>query len=166
MKPFFKPNSMLRHSVFALVFGIGAAFVIAGSASAQYAPTGNDGVTASPKVRAQLDERKATAKPAATTATIMACPKCKDGWVAVNDSTERGLGARRLAGQAPRTVAIHLCPGCRADWSVTGTGKATQAVAEHQCGGCGAAELACCGKAAGALASKGMGQPVNVAPLK
>jgi hypothetical protein len=137
------------------------------SANAQYKATGDDGITASPKVRAQLDERNArsvTAKPALQT---MSCPKCKDAWVATADTNPKGLGARTLMGSPTKLVAQHLCPGCGADMSVAGTGKAKHMVTSHKCSSCGAEELACCSpKGSGAVATKGMGPKFKVAPVK
>ncbi len=161
-------SRMVRGSGLGLASILLAAFMTTWSASAQYKPTGDDGITASPKVRAQLDGRRVSATSVSTASTpAMACPKCTDGWVAVSDASQKGLGARTLMGQTTRLVAKHLCNGCGTDWNVAGAGKAKQAVASHKCTGCGAENLACCsGKSFGALATKGMDQQIQVAPLK
>lgn len=160
-------TKMVRSSALALASIAAAALMTTWSASAQYRPTGDDGITASPRLRAQLNERNASAKVVSTSTDTMACSKCKDGWVAVNDTTSKGAGARVLTGQTTRIVAKHLCDGCGSEWNVAGTGKAKQAVASHKCTGCGANNLACCsGNGAGNMATKGMDQKIQVAPLK
>ena len=45
-----------------LATAIAAIFSLSSNASAQYKPTGDDGITASPKIRQQLDEREAAAR--------------------------------------------------------------------------------------------------------
>ncbi len=141
--------------------------LIAGTAQAQYKPTGDDGITASPKVRAQLNERRAQTIPVSVAAPSMACPKCKDAWVAQADTNSKGLGARTLMGQTTKLVAHHQCGGCSTDWAVVGTGKAKQSTGNHKCSSCGAENLACCSvKGAGDVATKGMEKKIEVAPLK
>jgi hypothetical protein len=119
-----------------------AFLVIAGQANAQYTPTGNDGITASPRVRAQLQEKAVTSANAPT--PIMACSKCKDALVSVTDKNTKGVGARTLVGKNTKVIAKHLCATCATAWSLAGTGKAKQLTASHSCGGCGADQLACC----------------------
>lgn len=145
-----------------------ATFIAVVPANAQYRPTGDDGITASPKVRAQLNERRATATPVAATTATMACPKCKDTWVAQADTNSKGLGARTLMGKTTKLVAQHLCAGCSTDLATAGAGKAKHTVATHKCSGCGAENLACCSAkgANAAVATKGMEKQVQIAPLK
>jgi hypothetical protein len=156
----------MNNTLIAALAGLALALV-ASSAQAQYKPTGDDGITASPKVRQQLDERRARTTPVAAVVPSMACPKCKDTWVVQADKNSKGLGARTLMGKTTKLVAQHLCGGCGVDWAIAGTGKAKHAVAAHKCSGCGSENLACCStKAAGEVATKGMGQRFEVAPLK
>ena len=137
------------------------------SANAQYKPTGDDGITASPRLRAQLNERAARPANLVAAEPAMACAKCKDAWVTQADNSPKGLGARTLMGAPGKLVASHLCLGCGADMAVTGTGKAKQTVASHKCSSCGAADLACCStKGSGAVATKGMEQNFKIAPVK
>jgi hypothetical protein len=160
-------TKIARGSALAFASFLVVAFMATGSANAQYKPTGDDGITASPRLRAQLNERKASATLATTSTAAMACAKCQDGWVAVRDTNGKGLGARTLIGQTTKLVVKHLCDGCGTDWNVAGNGKAKQAVASHNCTGCGAENLACCsGKGSGAVATKGMDQKIQIAPLK
>jgi hypothetical protein len=142
-----------------------AFLALASQANAQYKPTGDDGITASPRVRAQLQER---AMPAVKDASaVMACPKCKDALVAVTDTNSKGAGARTLVGANTKVIAKHLCEGCGAAWSLTGTGKAKQLTASHSCSGCGADNLACCSApGTGNVATKGMDRKIQIAPLK
>ena len=78
----------------------------AGPAQAQYRPTGDDGITASPKVRAQLVERRATVNTTPAVAASMLCPKCKDAWVNQVDPTPKG--AKVLLSQARRCDSLVL----------------------------------------------------------
>jgi hypothetical protein len=128
---------------------------------------GDDGIAASPKLRAQLNERQAGMNVASPAVPSMACPKCKDVWVEQTDKDSRGFsGARALTGQTTRLVAQHLCDGCSTEWSIAGTGRAKHSVATHKCTGCGAENLVCCGQKGGNIATKGMEQQPQVAPLK
>lgn len=120
-----------------------AALTMVSRADPQYTPTGNDGITASPKVRAQLADR--AARPSLnSTATVMACAKCQDAFVSMADTDAKGLGARTLLAKGPATkiAAKHLCEGCATTITVTGNGKAKHDVVTHTCG---AGTLACCG---------------------
>jgi hypothetical protein len=167
MKKINEVTKMVRGSALALVVATIATFMGLASANAQYNSTGNDGITASPKLRAQLDERRAATKPTSVTVPAMACSKCVDAMVATTDTNPKGLGARALVGQTTKLVPKHLCDGCGAEWTVTGAGKAKQTVAAHKCTGCGAENLACCsGKGPGNMATKGVDQKIQVAPLK
>src|SRR5204863_1457130 len=131
---------------------------IAGPAPAQYRPTGDDGITASPKVRAQLVERRATVSTSPAVAASMLCPKCKDAWVNQVDPTPKGAKVLLSQGRPTNKVARHLCGGCETTISVVGLSKATRHdVATHSCSSCGAVTLACCStKGAAAVATKGM----------
>jgi hypothetical protein len=141
--------------------------LVASSAQAQYKPTGGDRITASPKVRAMLDERRARTTPVSTAEPTMACPKCKDIWVAQTDRNPKGSGVRTLMGQTTKRVAQHFCNGCGVDWALAGTGKAKHAVATHKCSGCGSENLACCStKGTGNVATEGMEKKFQVAPVK
>jgi hypothetical protein len=155
MKP---ANKIFKSSGLAVATILFATFAAVVPASGQYKPTGADGITASPKARAQLNERKAPTTLVSATAPAMGCPKCKDAWVAQADPSAKG--GRVLMGQTTKLVARHLCEGCGADITTTGVGKSKQAVAAHNCTGCGSENLACCGP-------KGMDDhKIQVAPLK
>ena len=140
----------------------------AGPAQAQYRPTGSDGITASPKVRAQLVERRATVNTAPAVAASMLCPKCKDAWVSQVDPTPKGAKVLLSQGRPTNKVASHLCGGCETTISVVGLSKADRHnVATHTCSSCGAATLACCStKAAAGVVTKGMEKKVEIAPIK
>jgi len=146
-----------------LVLGV---LVTANSANAQYKPTGEDGITASPRLRAQLNERAVRPESLVAAQPAMSCPKCKDAWVTQTDNP-KGLGARTLIGAQGKLVASHLCPGCGADMTVSGTGRAKQTVASHKCSSCGVEDIACCSKkGSSTVATKGMDQNFKVAPVK
>jgi hypothetical protein len=167
MKTLNEITRIVRGSGAALATVLITAFMAAAPANAQYKPTGDDGVTASPRLRAQLDERKTTTTPVSTTVPSMACAKCKDAWVAQAETSSKGSGARTLMGQTTKSVMQHLCGGCGTEWSTAGNGKAKLAVANHKCSSCGAENLACCSpKGASDVATKGMGEKFQVAPIK
>ena len=139
--------------------------LLASSAQAQYKPTGDDGITASPKGRQFLDEYKRNHSPAPVPAEVpaMACAKCKDKVTSRSDYSARGANKPTIQ------VVTHLCDGCGTDWAVVGHGKAKQSVATHKCTSCGAESLACCNTTKGsAVATKGMEKTksIEVAPLK
>jgi hypothetical protein len=158
---------MFRGSRLALAVVLIATVAGTASANAQYKPTGDDGIAASPKVRQQLNERSARFAPVVAVQPTMACPKCKDTWIKQANTDPKGSGVRALTGKTTKLVAQHLCGGCGTDWSVAGTGKARQHVASHKCTACGAENLACCSpKGSSTVATRGMQQPIQVAPLK
>jgi hypothetical protein len=103
-----------------------AALTIAGTAIAQRQLVGGDGIAASPKVRAQLNERTAaTALAAAPTAHK--CALCTETLVTVVDKGTKG--PNHLVTKAFR----HNCAGCNTKFVTEGTGKAKNDVAIHSC---------------------------------
>lgn len=140
-----------------------ALFAFTSPVLAQYKPTGDDGITASPRLRQQLDDWHRNHSPAPKPAEIpqMACPKCKDKVTTKRDMTVRGANKPIIQ------VVTHLCKGCGTDWKVVGHGKAKQSVATHKCTSCGSEDLACCNTTKGStLATKGMEKEIKIAPLK
>jgi len=118
-----------------LALFIGVALFSFLSAQAQYVATGDDGITASPKVRQALS---AQAQPASIAGkTEMSCPQCKDQLVPSSDVTLRG------AHRSPVLVAKHLCGACTTRMQVTGTGKAATTTATHSCSA--GSKASCCG---------------------
>jgi hypothetical protein len=106
--------------------------LFASAAYAQYKATGDDGITASPKLRELI-----TATSGVSSAPIAAahnCPMCKDQYTSRVDQTAKG------ALKPTVLVSKHLCPGCETTVTVRGQGKAAQNVATHTC----AAGSACC----------------------
>jgi hypothetical protein len=147
-----KKDIMKTMTIIAALAGV-ALFAFAGSAQAQYNATGDDGITASPKLRDRLNEYNRNHSPAPTPAEIpqMACPKCKDKVTSRVDYTARGANKPTIR------VVTHLCDGCGTDWKITGVGKAKQSIATHKCSSCGAENLACCNTTkGGTVATKGM----------
>ena len=127
--------------------------LFASSAQAQYKPTGDDGITASPKLRQQLDERRRNQSSNSVVAKVpqMACPKCKDEVLKTIDWTARGANKPYV------TIVRHLCPGCGTEWNVVGHGKGKQSVATHKCSSCGTESASCCNTTKGnTAATKGM----------
>ena len=108
-----------------------AALAFAGTASAQYAPAANDGIAASPKVRQMLNERNASATPAATAVPTMACPKCAD--ILTTEVNSHAKAGQVLAGTATQEVVRHTCTACQTTLTVVGQGKARHTVASHKC---------------------------------
>lgn len=159
---------MKTTNIIAALAGL-ALFSFAGSVQAQYKPTGDDGITASPRLRQQLDDWHRNHSPAPTPAEIpqMACPKCKDKVTSRIDYSARGANKPTIR------VVTHLCDGCGTDWKIVGVGKAKQSVATHKCTSCGAENLACCNTTkSSTVATKGMGKKnlkdlnFEVAPVK
>ncbi len=156
-----------NNTLIATLAGI-ALLSFAGPVRAQYRPAGDDGISASPKVRAQLVERRATVNTAPAVAAPMLCPKCKDVWVSQVDPAPKGAKVLLSQGRPINKVARHLCGGCETAISVAGLSKADRHnVATHTCSSCGAATLACCStKAAVGVVTKGMENKVEIAPIQ
>jgi hypothetical protein len=86
---------------------LAASFSLAGNASAQYKATGDDGITASPRARQIINERKAaatayTATPAPATASATYRPIAANGIVASPKQLQQ-LNERRVLLGAPST---------------------------------------------------------------
>ncbi len=108
-----------------------AALAFTGAAHAQFKAAGDDGIAASPRVRQALNERRASAAPAAVAAPAMACPNCAD--VTVVEPNRQAKGAEVLAGTATKTITRHACAACDTRLTVVGEGKARHTVASHRC---------------------------------
>ena len=146
-----------------------AMFAFAGPVLAQYKPTGDDGITASPKARAHLDERRARLNTAPATVASMPCPKCKDKSVNVRKAHFKGAEALAAGGVPTEKVARHLCAGCESTIQTVGFSKQTKHdVVIHKCTSCGAELASCCNTTKGSeTATKGMEKnSVEIAPLK
>jgi len=147
-----------------------AVAMFAGLAQAQYKPTGDDGITASPRLRQMLNERNRVpaTQPAPSDYKPMSCAKCKDVWVSSVDSFAKPAKVMMSGFKPTVTTAKHLCNGCDTRITVTGLSKATRRnVALHKCSSCGAETLACCNTKKGSeVTTKGMEKKFEVAPLK
>jgi hypothetical protein len=143
-----------------------AALTMVTQANAQRQLGGDDGIAASAKVRAQIEERKASLNTAVVAPAKMACPKCKDALVTVPAQNVKGAQLLAASGVATQTISRHLCNGCETTLSVTGTGKAKQTVATHSCTGCGAEVASCCNVKKSETATKGMDKKIEIAPVK
>ena len=103
-----------------------AALTIAGTASAQRQVVGEDGIAASPKVRAQLKEQTA-APTIAAASTAHKCALCTDSLITVVDKGTKGPN------HLVTKVFHHNCAGCNTKLATEGTGKAKKDVAIHSC---------------------------------
>jgi hypothetical protein len=138
-----------------------ALFLFAVPAIGQYKPTGDDGITASPKVRQMLNERK-LASPgvvARSNSDTMPCAKCKDEYVKRTDWAARGATKPAIL------VVKHLCDSCETTFLVAGVGKGKHDVAARKCSSYGVENLACC-STGNSVATKGMERRFDVAPIK
>lgn len=86
---------------------LAAAIGLASTASAQFKPTGDDGITASPKVRQQLNERKAAgtvitrvAQPAPATVASFGYRAVGDDGIAASPKVRQMLNERKAAAGA------------------------------------------------------------------
>jgi hypothetical protein len=121
-----KENNMKNSKLMVAVIVGAAVLTFAPTVKGEYTATGEDGITASPKVRAELNDRAArltTAAPAAA----MACATCKDEYVKRTDWTVKG------ATKPTVIVSKHLCAGCDTSTTVAGIGKAKHNVVTHKC---------------------------------
>jgi hypothetical protein len=108
-----------------------AGLAVIGQANAQSQIAADNGIAASPKARAQLNERKAqlnsaVAAPAAV-APAHKCADCTDTWVTVVDKGTKGPN------HLVTKVSRHNCAACDTKITVVGTGKAKHDVAAHSC---------------------------------
>jgi hypothetical protein len=137
-----KDTNMKTNRMALMVATAFAAFTLAGAATAQYRPAGDDGIAASPKVRQALNERKASAAPVVATAPVMACPMCAD--VKTTEVNRQAKAGENLTGAATKVVFKHTCPGCDAKLTTVGEGKARHTIATHICTAAALNNMACC----------------------
>ena len=119
--------------------------LFAEAAYAQHKATGDDGITASPKLREMITAAAGISAPPAAPVTHQ-CAMCKDEYTTRVDQTAKGV-------IKPTVLFVkHLCPGCETTTSVQGQGKAAQNVVTHKCAAesasCCTAENACCAEKA------------------
>lgn len=118
------------------ILGI-AVLTLAPTVKGQFNATGDDGITASPKVRAELKDWAARTLPSATK-PAMACATCKDDYIKRTDWTVKGTTKPTVI------VAKHLCEGCDTSIAVAGVGKAKENVVTHKCSLDKAGKASCC----------------------
>jgi len=111
------------------------------AAYAQYIPVGNDGVTASPRLRQMLNEKPAKAPAVAAKTEGMRCSKCVD--VATSRTPANAKGAEVATG-VKQVRYHHGCPSCETQLTVVGEGKAKQTVALHSCSMLASKSPGCC----------------------
>jgi len=70
---------------------------------------------------------------------VMSCPKCRDTWVTVAQTTFKPANA-----PSERLVKQHQCPGCGTERVTTGHGKAKTTTYVHVCKACGSKDVNCC----------------------
>ena len=122
-----------------LIAVIAGAALFVGAAHAQYNATGDDGVTASPKLREMINgQAGVSVRPAAPASVKHSCATCKEEYVTRVDSIAKGAYKPKML------IAKHLCPGCETTISVTGHGKAARNVVKHKCTSRGEGSAACC----------------------
>lgn len=89
-----------------MVAALAAMFGLSNQASAQYRPTGDDGIAASPKLRQQLDERKRVASasaPSAEVASVGYKPTGDDG-ITASPKARQMLNERKMAASTPSSA--------------------------------------------------------------
>ena len=84
---------------------------------------------------------------------VMSCPKCKDIWVTVVETTFKGANP-----QETNLVKQHQCPGCGSQQVTKGHGKAKTTEIIHVCKACGSETATCCVMKKGASQTSGMKQ--------
>jgi len=102
----------------------------------------------------RLDTVAAVQKVEPGDTVMMSCPKCKDTWVTVVQSTGKAVNP-----QDKQSLLRHDCPGCNSKLVTEGTGKQAKQVVKHTCKNCGSADAFCCVMKKGAAPTKGMEEP-------
>ena len=87
---------------------IAATMSLANSASAQYKPTGDDGITASPKVRQMLNESAAATRVAPVTSTVTVTYRNPADGVTASPKVRQMLAERKVvvSEASPSEVAV------------------------------------------------------------
>jgi hypothetical protein len=82
------------------------AFTPAIQTMAQYRPTGTDGITASPKLRQQLDARAAENRPVTAAPAVAAKPAAAESRIAASPKAMQALTAHKTASSAVTSTAV------------------------------------------------------------
>ena len=118
-----------------------AALTFATAAYGQYKPVGDDGVTASPRLRQTLNESHTSVAATKAAAPAMTCPKCAD--VRITKISPQAKGGEIMMG-VKQVSYSHACPSCGTSMTVVGEGKAKHQVATHKCTADTANNPPCC----------------------
>lgn len=87
---------------------------------------------------------------------VMSCPKCKDTWITVVQSTGKAVNPKET-----KTVLRHECPGCETKLVTEGAGKQAKNVVKHVCKQCGSEDAFCCVIKKGSGPTQGMAAPAE-----
>jgi len=82
---------------------------------------------------------------------IMSCPKCKDTYASVVDTSIKG-------GDKTKDVTMHLCPTCDMRMITKGTGRTATSKLVHTCKTCGSKKVTCCVMKKDGAFTPGMGE--------
>jgi hypothetical protein len=99
---------MKNFNKFALVAASIAMFGLANQASAQYRPTGDDGITASPKHRQFLDEHKTVASAPSFAVASVGYQAVGDDGIAASPKLRQMLDQRKMVASAPSTAVVSV----------------------------------------------------------
>ncbi len=111
---------------------IAATMSLANNASAQYKPTGDDGITASPKVRQMLNEREAATFVASTTPSVTITYHNPADGVTASPKVLQMLAERKVvvSGAPPTELAVAGYQPTGAD-GITASPKLREQLDEH-----------------------------------
>src|SRR6266404_1875657 len=113
------------------VAAFAAVSTMAGQASAQYQANGNDGITASPKLRQQLNERnQVTSRPSITVAAVGYRAVREDG-VAASPKLRQQLDERKAVAMAPAAVIASSGYHATGPDGITASPKLRQQLDQH-----------------------------------
>jgi hypothetical protein len=85
---------------------IAATLSLANTASAQYTPTGDDGITASPKVRQMLDERAASSRIAPANTTVAVTYRNPADGITASPKVRQMLAERRVVVSGAASIEV------------------------------------------------------------
>jgi hypothetical protein len=116
---------------FLIVAALAATFGLAGRANAQYQPTGDDGITASPRLRQQIDERKKVSSTPSATAVAVGYRIATDDGIAASPRLRQQLNERKTVVSVPSSAMASVGYRPTGDDGITASPRLRQQLNER-----------------------------------
>jgi hypothetical protein len=114
-----------------LILAVAVAGVFTLTANAQYRPTGEDGITASPRLRQQLNEQKKVASTPSATAVSVGYKIAADDGIAASPRLRQQLNERKTVVSVPSSAVASVGYKPTGNDGITASPKLREQLNEH-----------------------------------